>query len=59
MDKERLADILYTTYCDSVGGKAYNGDPLPSWRKFSTDPKKEKQTRGWLDAAQKAIKLLY
>lgn len=46
-----LAQVLYTTYCEAVGGKAYDGKPLPSWQEFSTDPTKQKQTLGWMAAA--------
>lgn len=53
-----VAEELYTAYCAAVGGVAYNGDPLPSWEEFSADPSKEKQTNGWLAAADRAMELL-
>lgn len=49
---ERLAEIAYTTYCAAVGGKAWNGDPLPTWAEFSTDETKAKQADGWRKAAE-------
>ena len=51
----QLAGELYTTYCHEVGGKAFNGDPLPSWDEFSKDPKKQKQVEGWGGVASKAL----
>lgn len=54
-----LAGLLYTKYCDSVGGVAFNGDKLPGWAEFSVDPKKEKQIFAWLDvaiAAERAVR---
>jgi len=53
-----VAERLYTVYCQSVGGKAFNGDPLPSWEEFVNDPTKEKQSKAWLDAGSAAIDLL-
>lgn len=48
---EIAAEIAYTTYCEAVGGKAFNGDPLPSWEEFSNDTAKQKQARAWIEAA--------
>ena len=53
-----VAERLYTVYCQSVGGKAFNGDALPTWHEFIHDPNKEMQSTAWLDAAQAAIDLL-
>jgi hypothetical protein len=58
IDTYTVAEHLYTVYCQSVGGKAFNGDPLPSWGEFVTDPTKEKQSKAWLDTADAAIDLL-
>lgn len=49
-----LAEHLYRTYCVSVGGKAFNGDPLPDWKTFSADPTKEKQVKAWIATANAA-----
>ena len=49
-----IASHLYTAYCDSVGGKAFNGDPLPDWATFSRDQSKQKQVKAWLDVASVA-----
>lgn len=58
MNVDALAKELYETYCQSVGGVAFNGDPLPSWDDFSTDPTKQKQTIGWKSVAGRAVILL-
>ena len=52
---ERLAGSLYETYCASVGGVAFNGDPLPDWNAFRGDPSKKKQSDAWVDTAECAI----
>jgi hypothetical protein len=46
-----LAGEMYTTYCAAVGGKAFNGDPLPDWATFAADESKKKQSQAWLSAA--------
>jgi hypothetical protein len=51
-----LAGQLYTTYCNAVGGKAFNGDDLPSWEDFSKDPAKKKQSDAWISTAIEALK---
>ena len=53
----KLAEELYEIYCASVGGKAFNGDPLPKWDDFRNDPKKQKQSDAWIDVAIKAAEL--
>ena len=54
-DTEKLANILYTRYCVEVGGLAFNGDPLPTWAEFGSDPKKQKQANAWRAVADAAI----
>ena len=54
-DMMKLAGELYTTYCQSVGGKAFNGDPLPTWDEFSRDSNKQKQVDGWVAVANNAL----
>lgn len=51
----QLAGRLYEKYCESVGGKAFNGEPLPSWNEFISDPSKKKQADAWIDVAAEAI----
>ena len=53
-----LAMAMYDTYCHSVGGKAFNGDPLPKPEEFFNDETKAKQAGGWLAAAEVAKKML-
>jgi hypothetical protein len=52
---ERLAGLLYGRYCSSVGGKAFNGAPLPDWKTFRADPSKQIQSNAWIDVANEAI----
>ncbi len=58
INRETVAEELYTTYCAAVGGVAFNGDPLPDWATFAADPTKEKQSSAWLAAADRAMALL-
>lgn len=44
---DAIAGYLYEGYSAAVGGLAFNGDPLPSWPEFSTDPGKQKQADAW------------
>lgn len=45
-----LACSMYTAYCEAVGGKAHDGQPLPTWEEFSNDPSKVRQIAGWYAA---------
>lgn len=49
---QTIAQIAYTAYCQAVGGKAFNGDPLPSWEEFCADPAKQVQVAAWRAAAE-------
>jgi len=55
---EQIAEVMYTTYCASVGGKAFNGDPLPSWVEFGKDEKKKAQRNAWIASADAAWDLI-
>ena len=50
--KANIAKLLYETYCAAVGGKAFNGDPLPAWDEFVADEKKKLQSDAWLKVAE-------
>lgn len=50
-DIEQIAGQLYTSYCAAVGGKAFNGDPLPTWDEFRHDIAKAKQADAWREVA--------
>jgi transcriptional regulator of met regulon len=56
--KEQLANKIYDDYCEAVGGKAFNGDPLPKSQEFFSDPNKTKQSNAWIVAAETAIDFL-
>lgn len=58
VNPEILAGLLYNAYCADVGGKAFNGDPLPEWNLFRGDPSKLKQSKAWVVAASIAIETL-
>lgn len=53
--KLSLAKLMYNNYCASVGGKAFNGDPLPEADEFFSDETKKKQSDAWLSAAASAV----
>jgi hypothetical protein len=57
LDIESLAGRLYDTYCLSVGGLAFNGDPLPKWDAFREDPAKRKQSEAWIHSAAEAMRI--
>jgi len=50
-----LAQRLYTEYSKSTGGKAYNGDPLPTAQELWADPTKARIQKAWEDAAAAAL----
>ena len=58
VSEEYVAGELYEEYCRAVGGKAFNGDPLPNWAEFRADPTKAKQSEAWICAARRALTLL-
>jgi hypothetical protein len=53
--QEELAHRMYDDYCNAVGGKAFNGDPLPQSEEFFSDETKQKQANAWRVAAKTAI----
>lgn len=54
---EEHAALLYQTYCAAVGGLAFNGDPLPDWETFASDPGKTKQVDAWLAVARQSLNI--
>lgn len=55
---KELAVRLYDVYCAAVGGKAWDGRPLPTGAEFFADETKAKQAEGWMAAASKALELI-
>ena len=49
---EDCAGRAYEAYCVAVGGKAFNGDPLPDWATFRADPTKRKQSDAWVESVK-------
>ena len=58
IEPEELAAQLYDRYCESVGGEAYNGTPLPTWEDFRGDESKLTQSEAWVDVAIEALVIL-
>jgi hypothetical protein len=58
IDSDKLAGILYTEYCEMVGGKSFDNKPLPTWEAFSSDPSKQKQSNAWKGVGKTAITLV-
>ena len=56
--QEKLARAMYDVYCTAVGGKAWNGEPLPGSAEFFTDAGKQVQADGWRRAAGEAMQML-
>lgn len=54
-ENEALARDMYDAYCEAVGGKAYNGEPLPNSSEFFADENKTKQANAWIVAADIAL----
>lgn len=50
-----LTEKLYAAYCAMVGGKAFNGDVLPTWSEFAADGGKVTQANAWRAVATTAI----
>lgn len=57
-DTEKIARDMYDAYCSAVGGKAYNGQPLPQSDEFFADMNKQPQADAWRAAARVALKAL-
>lgn len=57
---EVLARRMYDVYTAAVGGKAWDGRPLPSSAEFFADESKRKQADGWRAAAEqcKSVELV-
>lgn len=49
---DEIGRIAWDTYSKAVGGKAFNGDPLPSWDAMCKDEKKENLVVAWKRAAR-------
>ena len=49
---EELAKKAYETYCEAVGGVAFNGYKLPTWEEFSSNESKQKQANAWLKVGE-------
>lgn len=52
---DQKAIELYDIYTAAVGGKAWDGKPLPCGKDFMSDPTKQKQADGWRAVAAHVI----
>lgn len=50
--KEEISKLAWETYKKAVGGKAFNGDPLPGWEEMVTDEQKVKIVEAWRATAE-------
>ena len=48
---EKAGELAWETYRQEIGGKAWNGDPLPDWTTMRNDPAKQKIVRSWIAVA--------
>lgn len=55
---DELGEAAYETYCKAVGGKAFNGDPLPSWAVMCKDEKKINLVLAWKKAGRAVATLV-
>lgn len=46
-----LGQTAWDAYAKSVGGKAFNGDLLPTWEEMKNDPKKAHLVNAWIASA--------
>ena len=53
--RELITEVVYNDYCQAVGGIAFNGDPLPDWEEFQSDPNKVKQSSAWRQSVSKGL----
>jgi hypothetical protein len=47
---DELGRIAWDSYCKAVGGKAFNGDVLPTWAEMKVDTKKAHLVKAWIAA---------
>ena len=58
MTAQFVAGVLYSEYCEAVGGFAFDGALLPTWEEFQDDETKAKQVNAWIAVGEAAIRLL-
>lgn len=47
----RRGQLAYDTYCETVGGRAFNGDQLPPFDQDGDGPNRDHIRAGWIAAA--------
>lgn len=58
MTDDELGQIAWDTYSKAVGGKAFSGDPLPTWETMCKDEKKQNLVVAWKRTGR-AVALAY
>jgi hypothetical protein len=53
--KELLGRIAWNAYLASIGGKSWNGEPLPAWEQMVADEKKKAIVAAWCEVARAII----
>jgi hypothetical protein len=53
MSEKTMGQVAFEAYCDAVGGKTYDGKPIPGWDELHGD--RLKVQGGWEAAALAAI----
>lgn len=48
MDNETLTGMMFDYYREEVGGKTFDGLPLPTWKEFRENPEKKLQSDAWV-----------
>jgi hypothetical protein len=48
---DALGKLAWDTYSKAVGGKAFNGDLLPTWEEMKKDEKKANLVAAWMKTA--------
>jgi hypothetical protein len=48
---DALGKLAWETYSKAVGGKAFNGDALPTWEVMKNDEKKTQLVEAWIKTA--------
>jgi hypothetical protein len=55
---DEVGQIAWDTYSKAVGGKAFNGDPLPTWAVMCADEKKQNLVAAWKKAGRAVATLV-
>lgn len=54
---DHAAKVAWDAYKEAVGGKTYNGDPMPTWEELCKDETKARIVKAWEIAGRAVWKL--